>query len=88
MPEPGRTSSTNHAASTEIRYEVPNALGAVWAVAPRLAVKLTRRHNYAKAVQTYLRAIDFYCEQHGVNPRRIRIDTTIGDGRIVQRISG
>ena len=77
-----------HARSTRIEYEVPNALGALWQLAPRLAPKLTRAHNYAKAVQTYLRAVDFYCLQHGVKPSRIRIDTVVHEGRIVQRISG
>lgn len=76
------------AGSTRIGYEVPNALGAVWQVAPRLAAKLTRLHNYAKAVQTYLRAVDFYCLQNGVNARKVRIDTTIEGDRIVQRILG
>lgn len=77
-----------HARSTRIEYEVPNALGAIWQVAPRLAVKLTRAHNYAKAIQTYLRAIDFYCLQHGVSPAKIRVDTVVHEGRVVQRISG
>lgn len=76
------------AGTTQIGYEVPNALGALWQTAPRLAAKLTRLHNYAKAVQTYLRAIDFYCYQQGVSPRRVRVETTVSDGRIVQRISG
>ena len=76
------------AGSTEIGYEVPNALGAVWQLAPRLAVKLTGMHNYALAVQTYLRALDFYCEQHGIKPSRVRVDMLTGEGRIVQRISG
>jgi hypothetical protein len=80
MPDP--------AGSTRIDYEVGNALGAVWQVMPRLAAKLTRCHNYAKAVQTYLRAVDFYCDQHGITPARIRIDTTLERDRLVQRISG
>lgn len=77
-----------HAGDTRIGFEVVNALGAVWSVAPRLATKLTRLHNYAKAVQTYLRAVDFYCEQHGISPRRVRVETTVFEDRIVQRISG
>lgn len=77
-----------YAGSTRIGYEVPNALGAVWQVAPRLASKLTRFHNYALAVQTYLRAIDFYCYQTGANARNVRVETTIHEGRIVQRITG
>ena len=76
------------ARSTRIEFEVPNALGALYQLAPRLAPKLTRAHNYAKAVQTYLRAVDFYCLQHGVKPAHVRIDTVVHDGRIVQRISG
>jgi hypothetical protein len=76
------------AGSNRIQYEVANALGALWAIAPRLAAKLNRLHNYAKAVQTYLRAVDFYCLQNGVSPGRVRIDTTVHDDRIVQRISG
>lgn len=79
---------TDHARSTLIGYEVGNALGAIWQLAPRLAPKLTRAANYAKAVQTYLRAVDFYCLQHGVKPSKVRIDTIVHDGRIVQRISG
>lgn len=76
------------AGSTQIRYEQANALAALWAVAPRLAAKLNRLHNYAKAVQTYLRAVDFYCLQNGVSARKVRIDTTVHDERIVQRILG
>ena len=79
---------TEHAGSTRIGYEVPNALGALWQVAPRLAAKLTRAHNYALAVQTYLRAVDFYCYQTGARPRSVRVDTTVGEARIVQRITG
>lgn len=78
------------AGSTRIGFEVPNALGALWQTAPRLAAKLTRLHNYAKAVQTYLRAVDFYCQQHGVSSagakRRLRVDTTVTETTIVQRI--
>jgi len=77
-----------HAGSTRIEYEVPNALGAAWQIAPRLAAKLTRMHNYALAVQTYLRAVDFFCYQTGTRPHRVRVDTTVHDGRIVQRITG
>lgn len=77
-----------HAGDTQILFEPVNALGAVWAVAPRLAAKLTRMHNYAKAVQTYLRAVDFYCEQNAVSPGRVRVETTVFEDRIVQRISG
>lgn len=80
MPDPAGT--------TRIGFEVPNALGALWQTQPRLAEKLTRLHNYAKAVQTYLRAVDFYCDRHGISPRRITVETTVADGRIVQRISG
>ena len=76
------------AGTTRMGYEVGNALGALWAIAPRLAAKLTRLHNYAKAVQTYLRAVDFYCDQHGIPPRKVRIDTHIEGDRMVQRISG
>ncbi len=76
--------------STRIGFEVPNALGALWQTAPRLALKLTRLHNYAKAVQTYLRAVDFYCQQHGVSSvrakRRLRVETTVGERAILQRI--
>ena len=78
----------NHAGSTGIRYEVPNALGALWALMPRLAKLCVDRHNYALAIQTYLRGVDFYCQQNGVSPSQIRVDTTIGEGRIVQRITG
>lgn len=85
-------SATVHrdAAGTSKHYvdREANALGAVWSVAPRFAAKLTRMHNYAKAVQTYLRAVDFYCLQHNVSPRKIRIDTVCEGDRIVQRISG
>lgn len=77
-----------HADSTRIGYEVPNALGALWQLMPRLAAKCSRAHNYALAVQTYLRAVDFFCYQTGVSPRRVRVDTTVHDGRIVQRIIG
>jgi hypothetical protein len=65
-----------------------NALGSLWTVCPKLAAKCSRMHNYAKAVQTYLRAVDFYCLQHNVSPRRVRIDTHVEGDRIVQRISG
>lgn len=80
MPDP--------AGSTRVGYETPNALGALWQLAPGLAAKCVRCGNYAKAVQTFLRAIDFYCHQHGVPASRVKIDTTVGEGRIVQRISG
>lgn len=76
------------AGTTEMRYEVANALGALYALAPRLARKMDRLHNYAKAIQTYLRAIDFYCLQNGVSASRVRVDTTVHDDRIVQRITG
>lgn len=76
-----------HAGSTSIGYETGNALGAVWETAPRLAGKLTRMHNYALAVQTYLRALDFYCYQTGTKPWRVRVDTSVRDGAIVQRIT-
>lgn len=76
------------AGSTRIGYEVPNALGALWQVCPKLAAKCTRAHNYAKAIQTYLRALDFYCLQHNVSPRRVRVETWVEGDRIVQRISG
>jgi hypothetical protein len=76
------------AGSTRIGYETPNALGALWQLQPKLAAKCVRLANYAKAIQTYLRAIDFYCHQHGISPARVRIDTTVHDGRIVQRIGG
>lgn len=82
---PGRTEAgeSKHYVDREF-----NALGACWSVAPRLAAKLTRMHNYAKAVQTYLRAVDFYCLQHNVSPRRVRVETWVEGDRIVQRISG
>lgn len=79
---------TEPALTTQSGFEPINALSAVWAVAPRLAEKLTRMHNYAKAVQTYLRALDFYCQQNAVSPRKVRVETTVLDSRIVQRISG
>jgi hypothetical protein len=77
----------DHAGSTQIRYETPNALGALWQLAPRLAARCIRLTNYAKAIQTYLRAIDFYCQQHAISPSRVKIDTFVGEGRIIQRIS-
>lgn len=80
MPDP--------AGSSRVAYEVANALGQLWRLAPRLAAKMVRCHNYAKAVQTYLRAVDFYCLQHGVDPSRVRIETTIDGDRMVQRILG
>lgn len=76
------------AGSSRIEYEIGNALGMLWAVAPRLALKLTRLANYAKAVQTYLRAVDFYCEQNGVSPAKVRVETFVAGDRLVQRISG
>lgn len=76
------------AGSTQITFEHINAYGVVHTIAPRLAAKLTRLHNYAKIVQTYLRAVDFYCEQYDVDPSRVRIETTLYEDRIVQRISG
>lgn len=78
------------AAGTSLSYRdhEANALGAVWAVAPRFAAKLTRMHNYAKAVQTYLRAVDFYCLQHNVSPSRVRVETWVEGDRLIQRISG
>lgn len=75
------------AGTTRIGYETGNALGAVWQTAPRLAVKLTGMHNYALAVQTYLRALDFYCYQTGTKPWKVHVDTTVRDGRIIQRIT-
>lgn len=80
MPDPAGTS--------RVEYEVGNALGAMWAVAPRLAPKLTRMANYAKAVQTYLRAVDFYCQQNGVSPAKVRVETFVAGDRLIQRISG
>jgi hypothetical protein len=77
-----------HARANRVEYEIGNALGMLWRVAPRLAVKLTRLHNYAKAVQTYLRAVDLYCEEYGLDPSRVRIDTTIEGDRMIQRITG
>lgn len=76
------------AGSTRIEYEVANALGAFHSAAPRLARLFLRRHNYALAVQTYLRALSFYCQQHGVSKSRVRVETWIEGDRIVQRISG
>lgn len=78
---------TEHAGTTRIGYEVPNALGALYQVAPRLATKCMSMTNYALAVQTYLRAIDFYCYQTGTPARKVRVETTVSDGRIVQRIT-
>lgn len=69
-------------------FEPLNALDVLWIKRPRLAARVARRHNYAKAVQTYLRAVDFYSCENGVPPRRIRVETHVHDGRIVQRISG
>lgn len=74
------------AGSTRIGYEIPNALGSLWAVCPKLAAKCAVLHNYAKAVQTYLRAVDFYVIQHGVRPSQIRVTTTLHHDRIVQVI--
>lgn len=76
------------AGSTRIGYETPNALGALWQSRPRLAAACVQRTSYAKAVQTYLRAVDFYCEQNGVSPGRVRVNTEVRDGRIIQRIVG
>lgn len=76
------------AGSTRIVYEEANALGALWRLQPRLAAKCTRSHNYAKAIQTMLRALDLYCHTYNVNPARIRVQTSLRDGRIVQRITG
>lgn len=78
----------DHFGSTQLIDTEANALGMLWHLCPKLAAKCTRAHNYAKAIQTYLRAVDFYCLQNGVSPRRVRIDTTVHDGRIVQRILG
>lgn len=75
------------AGTTRIGFEEPNALGALWRLQPRLAAKCTRAHNYAKAVQTMLRALDLYCHTYGVSPSRLRVRTTLHEGRIVQRIS-
>lgn len=75
------------AGTTRIGYEVPNALGSLYQVAPRLATKCMTMTNYALAVQTYLRAVDFYSFQTGVPARKVRVQTTISDGRIVQRIT-
>lgn len=78
----------DHARSTQVTDTEANALGMLWKVCPKLALKCTRLHNYAKAIQTYLRAVDFYCLQNGVSPRKISVDSTVHDGRIVQRILG
>lgn len=76
------------AGATQIGYEPANALGTLWQVAPKLAARLAGSHNYASAVQTYLRALDFYCAQRGIPASRLRIHTVVRDGAIVQRISG
>ena len=78
----------DHFGSTRVTDTEANALGMLWHVAPNLAARCVTATNYAKAIQTYLRAVDFYCLQNGVSPRRVRIDTEVRDGRIVQRISG
>lgn len=69
-------------------FETPNALGMLWRRTPILAQRLERMHNYAKAVQTFLRAVDLYCDQKGLDASRVRIDTEFRDGRIIQRIVG
>lgn len=78
----------DHAGTTRGGYEVANALGALWALAPRLARLCTVRHNYALAIQTYLRGLDFYCLQHDVRPGRLRIDTFVEGDKLIQRING
>lgn len=77
-----------HAGSSRVGYEVGNALGALWATRPRLAALCERRHNYALALQTYLRAIDFFCLQRGISPRRVRVETRIEGDRLIQRFIG
>jgi hypothetical protein len=76
------------AASTQITFEHVNAYGVLHQIKPRLAAKVTELHNYAKILQTMLRAVDFYCEQYAVEPRHVRIETVLFADRIVQRISG
>lgn len=75
------------AGTTRIGYEVANALGSLQTLCPKLAAKCSRMHNYAKAVQTYLRAVDFYCYQQGVAPSCVRVETTRFSDRIVQEIT-
>jgi hypothetical protein len=80
MPEHARPSGTT--------FETPNALGMLWRRTPILAKRLTAAHNYAKAVQTYLRAVDLYCMEKGLDASRVTVDTEVHDGRIIQRIIG
>lgn len=75
------------AGSTRIGYEIANALGALHSLCPKLAAKCNAMHNYAKAVQTYLRAVDFYCYQKGVRPERVRVSTTLFADRIEQEFT-
>jgi hypothetical protein len=85
MPETVERSAAN---TTRVGYEVANALGALWAVRPKLAALCERQHNYALAIQTYLRAIDFYCLENGIRPDRVHVETFIDGDRLVQRITG
>lgn len=78
----------NHARENGITFETPNALGMLWRRTPILAKRLTAAHNYAKAVQTYLRAVDLYCMEKGLSPANVRVETEVRDGRIIQRITG
>jgi hypothetical protein len=80
MPEFARPKGTT--------FETPNALGMLWRRAPILAKRLTLAHNYAKAVQTYLRAVDLYCDQKGLRADQVHVETEVRDGRIIQRITG
>jgi hypothetical protein len=77
-----------HARAKGTSFETPNALGMLWRRVPILADRLTKMHNYAKAVQTYLRAVDLYCMEKGISPAKVRVDTEVRDGRLIQRIIG
>lgn len=77
------------AGTTQIGVEASvNALSSLYRLRPRLARRLVERTNYSRAVLSMLRAVDLYCESNGVKDRsRVRLATSLEDGRVVQRIS-
>lgn len=82
------------AGSTQVRYEVANALGRLYAERPKLAQVCNDLMSYARAVKLLLASVDKYCMWYGIQVtdlqrmRKIRLEVIPSDAGVNVRITG